>query len=63
MKYVAVICGLLAHAMYLVFLLLVWLSVRMVRRLKVHARQQDLMSEVRCESYLQRAQAEQQLHE
>jgi hypothetical protein len=49
--------------MYLVFLLLVWLCVRMVRRLKVHARQQDLMSEVRCESYLLRAQAEYQLHE
>jgi hypothetical protein len=48
--------------MYLVFLLLVWLSVRMVRRLKVHARQQDLMSEVRSESYLLRAQAEHQLH-
>jgi hypothetical protein len=49
--------------MYLVLLLLVWLFVRMVRRLKVHARQQDLMSEVRSESYLLKPQVEHQLHE
>jgi hypothetical protein len=51
-------------AMYLVFLLLGWLCVRVVRRFKVHARQQDRMSEARCESYLLRAsQAEHRFHE
>jgi len=56
LKYVTVKCRLLAHAMYSVFLLPVWLFVRVVRRLKVHARQQRLMYEVRCESLLLKAQ-------
>jgi len=33
--------------MYLVFLLLVWLCIRVVRRLNVHGRQEDLLHEVR----------------
>ena len=49
--------------MYLLFRLLVRLSVRMVRRLKVDTRQQDLMSKVRCEARLLKAQAEHHFHE
>ena len=43
------VCRLLANAMYLVFLLLVWLVIRIFRRLKLNARQEGLIYEARCE--------------
>lgn len=49
MKYVVVICRVIANAMYLLYLLIAWLCVRVVRRFKVHERQQARMSEARAE--------------
>ena len=52
LKYVATICGLLANTIYLLYLLVLWLFVRMVRRLKAYTRQQRLMHEVRRDNLM-----------
>jgi 1,4-dihydroxy-2-naphthoate octaprenyltransferase len=52
LKYVATICGLLANTLYLLYLLIIWLFVRVIRRLKAYTRQQRLMYEVRRDNLL-----------
>jgi hypothetical protein len=56
LKYVATICGLLANTIYLLYLLVLWLFVRMVRRLKAYTRQQRLMHEVRRDNLMPKIQ-------
>jgi hypothetical protein len=56
LKYVATICGLLANTMYLLYLFILWLFVRVVRRLKAYTRQQRLMYEIRRDNLMPKIQ-------
>ena len=55
LKYVALIFGLLGDTVYLVYLLLLWLCLRIYRRVRSQARQQRLMYEAKAEGVLQDA--------
>jgi hypothetical protein len=55
LKYVALICGLLGDTVYLVYLLLLWLCLRIYRRVRSQARQQRQMYEAKAEGVLQNA--------
>jgi len=54
-KYVSTICALLGDTVYLVYVLLLWLCLRIYRRLKAQARQQQLAFEAKAEGVLQHA--------
>jgi len=56
LKYVGTICGLLANTMYLLYLLILWLFVRVVRHLKAYTRQQRLMYEIRRDNLMPKIQ-------
>jgi len=55
MKYVSTICGLLGDTVYLVYLLLLWLLLRIYRRLRFHAHQQTVLYNAKTEGLLQKA--------
>jgi hypothetical protein len=55
LKYVALICGLFGDTVYLVYLLLLWLLLRIYRRLRSQARQQRVMYKAKAEGILQNA--------
>jgi hypothetical protein len=55
LKYVALICGLLGDTVYLVYLLLLWLLLRIYRRLRSQARQQSVTYQAKAEGVLQNA--------
>jgi hypothetical protein len=52
LKYVALICGLFGDTVYLVYLLLLWLLLRIYRRLRSQARQQRVMYKAKAEGML-----------
>ena len=52
MKYIALICRLLGDTVYLVYLLVLWLCLRIYRRLRSQARQQRLICEAKAEGEL-----------
>jgi len=55
LKYVALICRLLGDTVYVVYLLLLWLCLRVYRRLKTQARHQRVTYEAKAEGVLQDA--------
>ena len=55
LRYVSTICGLLGDTVYLVYLLLLWLLLRIYRRLRLQARQQSVMYNAKAEGVLQNA--------
>ena len=57
MNYIGEIFRVLSRSIYLLFFLLLWLGVRVGRRLRLAGREQRLLHEVRCQSLLLRAQA------
>jgi hypothetical protein len=54
LKYVPLICRLIGDTVYLVYLLMLWLCVRVFRRLRAEARQQKMMYEAKAEGVLHR---------
>jgi hypothetical protein len=54
-KYVSTICGLLGDTIYLVYILLLWLCLRIYRRVKAQVRQEQLAFEAKAEGVLRQA--------
>jgi hypothetical protein len=55
LKYIALICRLLGDTVYLVYILVLWLCLRIYRRLRSQARQQLLICEAKAEGELRDA--------
>ena len=55
MNWVVVICQVIGNILYLAYLLMLWLVVRIVQRVRSQMRSEKLMHEVREEGVLQNA--------